>query len=245
MRALDESNLGAPSELPGWSRLTIACHLRYGARALRWMTAEACAGRATAYYPEGRAAQREKTLLPGPEESRREVVEDLASASATLHQEWQALNDREWSTPVREPADNADLGTLQLSRLPLLRLTEVEVHGCDLAIGLSDWSVTFVDAALPTRVAWLNTRRSNHRSVDLGVTGTWRLVSNEGDVWRVSAHADGTVEAVEGDGPCEATIAASRRDLLATLLGRGTVDPVTYRGDVELAKAFGRAFPGP
>ena len=31
-------SLSAPSRLPGWSRLTVACHLRYGAIASRRMT---------------------------------------------------------------------------------------------------------------------------------------------------------------------------------------------------------------
>ena len=209
------------------------------------MTSDTCAGRLTSYYPEGRAAQRDATLAPAAGESPREVVSELATASEALHERWNSLNDGEWSSPVREPKDNPDLGPIELSRLPLLRLTEVEVHGCDLGVGLADWSETFVAAALPTRVAWLNTRRSNHRNVDLDITGTWRLIADEGDVWRVTARSDASVEAVEGDGPAEATISASRRDLLATLLGRPTVGAVTFRGDVELAKAFSRAFPGP
>ena len=209
------------------------------------MTEDTCAGRPTSYYPEGRTTQRDATLAPADGESPQEVVRDLASASAVLHERWNSLNDGEWSSPVREPKDNPDLGPIELSRLPLLRLTEVEVHGCDLGVGLVDWSDAFVAAALPTRIAWLNTRRSNHRNVDLGITGTWRLVSDERDAWRVTARADASVEAIEGDGPADATISASCRDLLATLLGRPTVGPVTYRGDVELAKAFSRAFPGP
>jgi predicted nucleotidyltransferase len=35
--ALLDVDLLADSELPGWSRLTIACPLRYGAEAMRWM----------------------------------------------------------------------------------------------------------------------------------------------------------------------------------------------------------------
>ena len=209
------------------------------------MTRDACAGSPTSYYPQGRAIQREGTLRPADGEAAHSVVADLGTASDALHHEWAGLNDGEWSTPVREPTDNVDLGNIVLSRLPLLRLTEVDVHGCDLGMGLPDWSDDFVNAALPTRVAWLNTRRSNHRNVDLGVTGTWRLLSGEGDAWRVTARPDGSVEAVDTDGPAEATISASRRDLLATLLGRPPAGAVTYRGDVEMAKAFSRAFPGP
>lgn len=40
------------SLLPGWSRLTIACHLRYGARALAWVT-----DRPTSFYPRDHAEQ--------------------------------------------------------------------------------------------------------------------------------------------------------------------------------------------
>jgi hypothetical protein len=43
---LDDDAMMAPSELPGWSRLTIVCHLRYGASALLRMTRDALAGRA-------------------------------------------------------------------------------------------------------------------------------------------------------------------------------------------------------
>lgn len=209
------------------------------------MTRDACAGEPASYYPLGRATQRDGTLSPDEGEGPRDVVEGLASASELLHAQWSDLHIGDWSTPVREPADNPDLGTLELSRLPLLRLTEVEVHGCDLDVGLADWSDTFVDAALPSRIAWLNTRRSNHRDVDLALTGAWRLASTEGDVWRVRALPDGFVEAVDTDGPAEATIRASRRDVLATLLGRPLAGTVSYEGDAELAQAFSRAFPGP
>ena len=42
---LDEEGLTDQSELPAWSRLTIACHLRYGAEALRRMTGATLSGR--------------------------------------------------------------------------------------------------------------------------------------------------------------------------------------------------------
>jgi hypothetical protein len=42
--AVDESALLGPSALPGWSRLTIACHLRYGAQAHVRVTGAALRG---------------------------------------------------------------------------------------------------------------------------------------------------------------------------------------------------------
>src|SRR5688500_4632927 len=41
---LDDRALHGASKLPGWNRLTIACHLRYGAEALTKMTTATVAG---------------------------------------------------------------------------------------------------------------------------------------------------------------------------------------------------------
>ena len=38
---------------------------------------------------------------------------------------------------------------------------------------------------------------------------------------------------------------ASRRDMLALLLGRPLETEAVYAGDIELAAAFTKAFPGP
>ena len=59
----DDDALHRGSELPDWSRLTIGCHLRYGAAALARMTQASLADEPAAYYPEGRAQQR--PLDPG------------------------------------------------------------------------------------------------------------------------------------------------------------------------------------
>jgi hypothetical protein len=147
---LGEAGLLDASLLPGWSRLTIACHLRYGARALAWVTDDAVAGRPTSFYPRGRAEQRPATLVPEPGESPADVVASLQDASAALHERWRGVTD--WTVAVTEPDDNRDLGPVSLGRLALVRLTEVEVHGTDVAIGLGPWSHVFVREALPMRL---------------------------------------------------------------------------------------------
>ena len=149
---LGEEELRQPSELPEWSRLTIACHLRFGAEALSRMTSAAMAGQAVAYYPEGRQRQRPRTLEPLPGESPGDVVESLALLSEELYQSWSELDPGAWGVDVVEPPDNPDLGPIPLGRLPLLRLTEVEVHGTDLGLDLGDWSELFVDIVLPMRL---------------------------------------------------------------------------------------------
>jgi hypothetical protein len=128
----------------------------------------------------------------------------------------------------------------------LLCLTEVEVHGGDLGLGLEEWSDVFVRSALPFRIAWMATRRSNHRAVDRDVQGSWLLVGDDGARWRVSVDGDQVTSGPADDelgADCE--IHGSSRDLLATLLGRPTSRSFSVRGDATLARRFSLAFPGP
>jgi maleylpyruvate isomerase len=245
LEALDDDGLRSPSALPGWSRLTIACHLRYGAEAFGRMTAAALEGRPAAYYPGGREAARPATLEPSGGESPADVVASLAEHCEVLDGLWSAVPS--WDGLVREPDDQPDLGPLPLARLPLLRLTEVEVHGSDLDLGLDDWSDVFVRVALPFRLDWLNTRRTNHRRVDQAVRGSWLLIAPDGPTWRVSVDDGDRVSSrpAEPGSDADAVIEAPARDLLALLLGRPFGTDPRYGGDVELARAFSRAFPGP
>jgi uncharacterized protein (TIGR03083 family) len=239
-------NLESPSKLPGWSLLTIACHLRYGARATHRMTTEGLAGLTTSFYPEGRSSQRPATLHPDPGEHYEDVVVSLGEEIARLHDVWAQLSDSYWATELQEPDGNRDLGQTTLADLALLRLTEVEVHGSDLGLGLDDWSRVFVSAALPARIGWLATRRSNHRAVDREVQGSWGLVAGDGACWRVEVSGDQvTIEAADRILQADCEIRGSSRDLLAMLLGRSTTDSLTIRGDVGLARKFAMAFPGP
>ena len=239
-------SLSTPSRLPGWSRLTVACHLRYGAIASRRMTIDALAGRTTSFYPGGRSIVRPGTLEPGRGEPPDRVVASLGEESVELHETWARLTESEWQTAAHEPADNPDLGEPSIVLLANLRLTEVEVHGYDLDIGLDDWSDVFVESALPLRIARLALHRTNHRTVDHDVQGSWKLVASDGPSWRISVRGDVvTSEAVDTEAPADAEIEASRRDLLAMLLGRPLKGEIVTRGDSGLAGMFPRAFPGP
>jgi hypothetical protein len=244
--ALDEPALLAASNLPGWSRLTIACHLRFGAEALYRLTRGGLGAQPVSYYPDGREQQRPRTLVPHPQERAPEVVSSLARLSHELHDAWRVLTSDDWNREVVEPEGHRDLGPLKLSRLPLLRLTEIEVHGSDLGLGLDAWSDLFVDVALPHRLEWLNTRRSNHREVDDSLEGSWLLIATDGPTYRVSLDG-GRVEARPSSATSAATaiIEAPSRDLLALLLGRPFRTPPRIFGDVAFGKAFSRAFPGP
>lgn len=246
LRDAGDEGLAAPSLLPGWSRLTIACHLRYGAEAFDRMTAAALEDRPVSYYPGGRDAQRPGTLVPAPGESPADVVASLEAHGDRLHRRWARMRAEQWDAVVREPEGRTDLGPLPLSRMPLLRLTEVEVHGSDLDLGLDDWSEVFVQSALAFRLDWLNTRRTNHRRVDEAVEGSWLLTAPDGPTYRVSVEGGAVSSRPAAPGaPADAVVEAPARDLLALLLGRPLRAPARYGGDVPLAQAFSRAFPGP
>ena len=232
--ALAATDLDAPSLLPGWSRLTVACHLRYGAEALRWMTGDALAGLPTSYYPDGREAQRPMTLAPRRDESSADVVASLRKESEALHDLWRTVKD--WAVPVVEPPDNPDLGPVELRRLALTRLTEVEVHGTDLGVGLGPWSEVFVRRVLQMRLEWLNSRRSNHRDVDTTTHASWLLVATDMTVSHVVTVDGPTVVSHSGD-TADATIRGTGAELLALLLGRA---PAGFAPD-----NFSRALPGP
>jgi uncharacterized protein (TIGR03083 family) len=243
---LDDEELHRPSDLRDWSRLTIACHLRFGAQALLGMTRCALQAMPVAYYPEGRETQRPRTLEPLSGESGQDVVESLARHSEELNQEWSALGPSAWRVAVNEPQDNPDLGPVPLWRLPLLRLTEVEVHGTDLGLNLADWSEIFITTVLPMRLEWFNVRRANHRVFDDELEGSWLLVATDGPAYRVSV--DGTkVESVAASPHSQATavIETTSRDLLAILLGRAVNSPPVITGDIAFGQSFSLAFPGP
>ncbi len=245
LRAPDESALLGPSRLPGWDRLTIACHLRYGAAASERLTRAALDGEPAAFYPEGRDRQRPATLQPEPGESVAQVVAGLATTSRRLDDRWSPLGPDEWSSTVTEPEANPDLGPVVLSMLALLRLTEVEVHGSDLDLGLAPWSTTFVETALPVRLAWLATRRSNHREADRSIEGTWVLAASDGPTFRISTAGDDVTVEQGSTAGAQAVLAGTGAELLAFILGRRSVEILEIAGDRHFAQGFLAAFPAP
>jgi hypothetical protein len=210
------------------------------------MTRSALQGVPVAYYSEGREAQRPLTLVPHPGESAHDVVESFALLSDGIDEEWSAIELAAWDVEVVEPKGNSDLGPIRLGRLPLLRLTEVEVHGTDLGLNLGDWSELFISTVLPMRLEWLNIRRANHRAFDTELEGSWLLVANDGPTYRVSV--DGTKVESRPASPqsrARAVIESNSRDLLALLLGRPLNSPPVIMGDIVFGQSFSLAFPGP
>lgn len=256
LRAAGPDRLTAASGLPEWSRLTIVCHLRYGAAATADMIGRTLAGEPCAFYPGGRSATRPTTLRTGHGETVEAVVESFAETAGRLERVMADLGPTEWDLRITEPADQPDLGPVTLGQLALLRLTEVEVHGTDLDLGAGPWSEVFVSTALPMRFRWLATRRANHRAVDEAVTGRWRFVARDMAPERldltVAVDGSGPVTVTEradaGTGVADCTIAGSSAALLAFLLGRADpddLDELDVDGPPAAARSFRAAFPGP
>ena len=243
---LTDDELRAPSLLPDWDRLTVVCHIRYGAEAIDRLITAALAGEPALFYPGGRGAQRPATLAPAPGESARDVVESFAAHSAALDATLAGVTD--WTVMSREPEGARDLGPMPIERLAILRLTEVEVHAADMNIGLDRWSDTFVDAALAMRFDRLALRLSNSPVPANEPRGRWLLRATDGEAWLVTADANGVASRPAAvDEPADGAIQASRRDLLALLLGRPFEGVVNYLGEDKgaFARSFKDVFPGP
>lgn len=253
LRALDPSQLTGPSLLHGWSRLTIACHLRYGTHAFRRMTIDTLARRPTSYYPQGREKQRPATLEPAPGERPADVLDDWAGAARVLDDLWATLGPDDWARLVVEPDGRADLGPVPLGRLAMNRLTETDVHGTDLDIGAPDWSGLLIEVALPTRLGWLASRRTNHRDFDRSLHGSWLLTARRPQdaaqlCWLVAtdgASVTSRAATAKDASSADATITGTARDLLALLLGRPPLEPLGLGRDTAMAARFSEAFPGP
>lgn len=242
LEAADPGTLLEASELPGWSRLTIVCHLRYGAQASERMPSDALAGLPTGFYPDGRSAQRPPTLQPGPDENAADVVQSFRECSAMLDEYWAQISPEAWeTTTIHEPQDNPDIGSITLMQLAILRLTEVEVHGTDLDLRLSDWGNTFVDTALPMRIAWLTGRRFPSQAS----LCSWNLVATDGPSFNVAV-SHGAASASHSEAfQADVTISGSKADLLGLLLGRVAIADLTITGDETAARRFATTFPPP
>lgn len=235
--SLGPGELVTPSLLPDWSVLTIACHLRYGAQALRQITGATLAGAPSAYYPAGRDVQRPYTLQPALGEPVAHVVESLRYESGELDELWGQLRDEDWDrSMVPHPGDDDTVGSMSLRDLALLRLTEVMVHGSDLGLGLARWPLTFGQTVLPLRI-----ERAQVRHAD-GFEAVVEFAATDAAARRVR-FADGA--ALVTDEVPDLTVSAVANDLVALLLGRQPLGGVTVSGEAELVVRFRDGVIGP
>jgi maleylpyruvate isomerase len=128
-RLLSESDLRAPSLLPGWSRGHVLAHLARNADAMRNLLAGARAGQQRPAYASAEA--RAADIEAGAAADARELVDDLAAAAMAFRTTARQLPGEAWHFQVRM----LDGASFPASKLLVRRLAEVELHHCDLGIG--------------------------------------------------------------------------------------------------------------
>ncbi len=233
LAGLSPEQLEEPSALEGWSRLALLCHLRYGAQATRQMTIAGLSGRAAAFYPAGREQQRPGTLRPGREETTRDVIDSFARETDLLQEVWQRVALADWSLPVFELGETASELSMDLTRLALLRLTEVEVHGTDLNAGLGPWSTVFGPAVIALAASLIETWP--------GGAGVWLLRPHQAAEQTVVVNADGSVEGrpVRASDVPDVVVTGPPNSMVAVLFGRAPISSLDFSGDTSLIADLG------
>jgi maleylpyruvate isomerase len=144
-RTIPETDLRAPSLLPGWTRAHVLAHVARGADAMRNLLTGARSGQDRAAYAS--AQTREADIGRGAAMRAEDLVADLADSAMALRTMVRQLPDQAWQVRVRI----LDWGPFPAAGLLTWRLAEVELHHCDLAAGYSpaDWPAAFVAMELP------------------------------------------------------------------------------------------------
>ncbi len=138
-RALAESDLRAPSLLPGWTRAHVLAHLARGADAMRNVMIGARSGQDRPAYAssQARAAGIERTAAQRPTD----LMADVAGSAMALRTIARQLPDEAWAYQVKI----LDSARFPATELLTRRLVEVELHHSDLGIGYgpADWPAAF------------------------------------------------------------------------------------------------------
>lgn len=193
---LDDAALPEPSLLPGWTRGHVLAHLSRNADSLVNLLLWAHTGIETPQYAN--AALRDADIEAGAPRPLAEQRADLVESADRLLGLARALPVEKWSAEVRTRQGR----TIPASRVPWMRVLEVEIHHVDLAAGYTpaDWPADFVNTLLPEITA----------SLSLSAEETFGIHA-----------ADTGFETVVGSGTPNRTVTAPAFRLLAWLTGRG------------------------
>jgi maleylpyruvate isomerase len=143
-RTLNESDLRAPSLLPGWTRAYVLAHVARGADAMRDLLAVARSGQDHSVSTSAQAWQ--AATEQGATMRSADLMADLADSAMALRAVARQLPDEAWQVLVRVP----DVAPFPAAEVLTRRLVEVELHHCDLASGYgpADWPPAFADMEL-------------------------------------------------------------------------------------------------
>uniref|UniRef100_UPI000DF7C0EC maleylpyruvate isomerase N-terminal domain-containing protein n=1 Tax=Desertihabitans aurantiacus TaxID=2282477 RepID=UPI000DF7C0EC len=119
----------APTALPGWTRAHLASHLARHAEALAAFVRGHLAGRPAPLYPSREA--RDGDIERGAARSGLELQTDLDASAAALEEAFDEVPGPAWA----ERGEPRPGFAVELGLLPVMRLTEVELHRVDLGLG--------------------------------------------------------------------------------------------------------------
>lgn len=151
-RGIGDHQLTAPSRCPGWTRAHVLAHLARNADALGHLAGWAASGVPAVMYES--AESRTAGIDAGVGRTARELLDDLAAASAALSDALRGLPPEAWRRTVRGgPAASGP--ELLGAEIPFRRMTEVEVHHVDLDLTYTPahWPAEFVTRLLDVTAA--------------------------------------------------------------------------------------------
>jgi maleylpyruvate isomerase len=144
-RVIGDSELRAPSLLPGWTRAHVLAHVARNADALRNLLVGARSGENRPAYRD--EAARTADIEYGAGLRSTELAADVAGSAMAFRTISRQLPDEAWQFPVRVLDSGPFPAALVLTR----RLVEVELHHGDLGTGYgpADWPPAFARMELP------------------------------------------------------------------------------------------------
>ncbi|MFI6870855.1 maleylpyruvate isomerase family mycothiol-dependent enzyme [Nocardia sp. NPDC050406] len=211
--ALTDADLVEPSLLPGWTRGHVLAHVSRNADSLVNLLLWARTGIETPQYAS--AYLRDADIEAGAPRPLREQLEDLRASADRWLALARVMPEDRWTTLVR----NRQGGEIPATRVPWMRLLEVEIHHVDLARGYSptDWPSAFTDRLLTESVA-----------------DQARKIDPNGPGFTVSATDTGYTATV-GSAPVT-TISGTAAALASWLIGRSDGSDLT--GDIPELSAW-------
>ena len=162
---LDDHSAREPSPLEGWTRGHIVTHLARHADSHTRMLDGLRRGKQVPQYAGG-FASRDREIEEGSSRSATDLIGDFETASATLFEIWERLDEGLWDEPV-----DAIGATVPARALVWSRWCELELHRIDLDLGdrPENWSRSFVSSALPWVVSRLSVPARSGRTTTCSV----------------------------------------------------------------------------
>jgi len=192
---LDDDGLSRPSLLPDWTRGHVLTHLARNADGLVNLLLWAYTGVETPQYASD--FLRDSDIADGAVRPVSEQRTDIIESAQRMVGLAGKLSEAQWNTEVRTRQGTPIL----VSRVPWLRLQELEIHNVDLAAGYepSHWPADFVAELLPRVTADLG--RSVREAFEIRATDTGYTATVGAEI-------------------AQRTITAPASTLLAWLIGR-------------------------